>query len=603
MKRWTNFFCLLVFLSACKRDAPFKEEVDSTVEVPSSLPMQPLSLNDLSAFAQPTATWEIKAAAFGELQKPFDLQAKAGAGVLVNANAANTATQLSTTMQHGDLEMELDFLLPQNGQALILLQGRYAIQLQDTWQKNENTCGMLLGNAEASNQLAPVNACRAPGLWQHLRFYFQAPRFDSNGTKTSPAKILYLSLNDYTLFSEIELLTVSTGATDAAEVAEGPLVFSTLAGPIAFQNIKYKAYSLQRLQLENIQYKMYRGNWDKLPSLDTLPVAESGTRENLSVELESQADKYALAFSADLNVPIDGQYLFETHIDDGGDLLIDGKLVVHNDGEPGYGVERSLVNLTAGIHPMTMTYYQDVWGKTLLIYYEGPGIYRQTLGAPEMVKRGRERKPLVVNPTDGPELIRGFVNYKGVKRNFPISVGSPLGIHYSYDLEEGTLLQAWRGDFADVTEMWVGRGESQLLVPGNASTQMSAGVPIAQLSGPSAPWPAQLPDDFAVEGYDLDTEGYPLFRYRLKDAVFTDQILPTPEGYLERSIKLVEGEMPGDSYFRLAEGKIEALESGWFRVDGSYYIDVEGSETTGLDKGQLLVPLAGKSAIRYTLIW
>jgi hypothetical protein len=106
-----------------------------------------------------------------------------------------------------------------------------------------------------------------------------------------------------------------------------------------------------------------------------------------------------------------------------------------------------------------------------------------------------------------------------------------------------------------------------------------------------------------MEGYDIDADGYPVFRYRSDEVVFTDHIIPTPDGNIERTLSVVEGEAKSNQYMRLAEGKIEALESGWYRIDGQYYIDAEGAEIGGADKDQLIVPLAGKSSVMYTLIW
>lgn len=598
MKPWTYFICLLLLLAACKRDTAVAEEEVETTSIAASLPMGELALTDLSAFATPTSDWKLSGDVMASTEKNDDLQSTDGNGVLLG-----TAGEIATEMQHGDLEMQLEFLLPKEGQARLLLQAKYGIHLQDTWQQEDKSCGMILGSTAAENKTAPVNASRAPGLWQQLNFYFQAPRFDADGNKLSNAKFLYVKLNDYPLFQEQELEGPSDGLNAGGEAATGPLVLKALSGAVAFRNIKYKAYTLDSLGLKNIKFKLYKGNWDHLPQFDTVAVAESGEQSDLNIERETQSDKYGMTFTAQLEVPVAGEYLFETQIDDGGDLSIDGALLVHNDGEPGIGTERALITLTAGTHALDMSYYQDVWGKKLAIYYEGPSIRRQSLGLVEKTGPTRTRKKLVINPTEGPELIRSFVHHKGIKRNFPISVGSPTGVHFTYDLEEGTLLQTWRGEFADVTDMWVGRGHGQVLVPGNASMQVSAGVPVAQLNGLTADWPAEIPATFLIEGYDIDADGYPVFRYRADEVLFTDHILPTPDGNIERTVSIAEGAAKSNQYMRLAAGSIEALESGWYRIDGQYYIDVEGAEIGGADKDQLLVPLAGKSTVQYTLIW
>lgn len=595
--------CLLLILSSCQGDVTTAEEEPDAPTIPATLPKQDFPLNDLSAFTSPSAAWVIAGNAFAATPDA-DFQLSEGAGALVCNNETNSLTPLATQMEHGDLEMDLEFLLPKDGQAQLWLQGRYAIQLEDTWGKESQRCGMLLGSSSAEDHQAPVNASRAPGLWQHLSLYFEAARFDEGGNKQSNAKLHYLRLNGYTLLQNVELPAPSAGASNPDEVAEAPLVFASLQGAVAFKDIHYKAYTLDQLQVSNIQYKVYQGDWDHLPAVDTLTATDAGTKEDFDVEMEGLKDKFALSFSAQLDVPVAGEYLFETRIDDGGDLFIDGDLLIHNDGEPGMGTERGLIILTKGTHTIDLTYYQDVWGKRLFVFYEGPNIKRQSLGAKEVTEGPRKGpEKLVINPEDGPELIRSFVNHKGQKRNFPISVGSPLGIHYTFDLEEGTLLHAWRGAFADVTNMWVGRGHSQLLIPGNASAQATAGVSLAQLDDPKGTWPEGLPAGYSIDGYDLDGDGYPIFKYQYGGLQLSDQILPTNDGNIKRTITVDSGTPQSNQYVRLAAGQIEALESGWYRIDGEYYIDVEEATVGGANGDLLLVPLAGKEQVTYNLIW
>ncbi len=595
--------CLLFILSSCQGDTTTAEEEIEETTVPSTLPKQAFPLQDLSAFSPPSDNWVISGNAFASTTAS-DFSVAEGTGSLVCDNTTNSLAPLSTQLEHGDLEMDLEFLLPKDGQAQLWLQGRYAIQLEDTWGKKSQRCGMLLGSSSSDNHLAPVNASRAPGLWQHLSLYFEAARFDEGGKKLSNAKLHYLRLNGYTLLENVEIPAPSAGASNTEEVAEAALVFASVQGAVAFRAIRYKAYTLDQLQVNNIQYKVYQGDWDHLPDVDTLMATSSGAKEDFDVEMEGLKDKYAMSFSAQLEVPVAGEYLFETRIDDGGDLFIDGDLLIHNDGEPGMGTERGMVTLTKGTHTIDLTYYQDVWGKRLFVFYEGPNIKRQSLGAKEVTEGPRNGpKKLVINPAERPELIRSFVNHKGQKRNFPISVGSPLGIHYTFDLEEGTLLHAWRGEFADVTNMWVGRGHSQLLIPGNASAQASAGVSVAQMENPQEVWPEGLPDGYSIDGYDLDTDGYPVFKYQYGGLQLSDQVLPTNDGNIQRTITVESGTPQSNQYVRLAAGTIEALESGWYRVDGEYYIDVDEATIGGAHGDLLLVPLEGKERVTYSLIW
>ena len=103
-----------------------------------------------------------------------------------------------------------------------------------------------------------------------------------------------------------------------------------------------------------------------------------------------------------------------------------------------------------------------------------------------------------------------------------------------------------------------------------------------------------------MEGYDLDADGYPIFIYQFDGLHFKDQILPTNDGHLERQLEVTSGQAGAKHYFRLAKGQIDALESGWYRIDGEYYIDVAEAVVGGEQKDQLLVPLEGKKSVSYS---
>ena len=78
---------------------------------------------------------------------------------------------------------------------------------------------------------------------------------------------------------------------------------------------------------------------------------------------------FALQTSTILQVPADGDYVFQLNSDDGSKLSIDGNLVIDNDGlhqayGPGpddsqtVGMKEATINLKAGDHPLTLDYFQ-----------------------------------------------------------------------------------------------------------------------------------------------------------------------------------------------------------------------------------------------------
>ncbi|MCE9629516.1 MAG: HEAT repeat domain-containing protein [Planctomycetia bacterium] len=101
----------------------------------------------------------------------------------------------------------------------------------------------------------------------------------------------------------------------------------------------------------------------------------------LDVPQKTQREAFGLTFSGFLQVPMNGKYTFFLASDDGSRLYLDGKLVVNNDGLHGMGEKAGGVDLTAGSHPIAVTYFDNGGGNGLSLAWTGPDLPRQPLGA------------------------------------------------------------------------------------------------------------------------------------------------------------------------------------------------------------------------------
>ncbi len=605
--------CLLIV--ACKHDPPLETSSppDKVDEIPKSLPMKSVDLNDMSSFKVAGTNWEIKGGVYSDLNQEKSLEAKNGKGILVNQPTESDKANIMTTWEHGDIDFEVDFMIPKGSNSGIYLQGRYELQILDSWGKEKITsadCGGIYqrwddtqpeGQKGFEGTVPIVNASKAPGLWQNFKVEFQAPRFDEQGNKIQNAIFKKVYLNDFLIHDNVELTGPTRGPAFPAESATGPLFIQGDHGPIAFKNFKYKAYTLDKLSLTDISYEFFDGKDDKLPDFRQLTASKTGTLDSLDVNKASeQADGYRLRFTGKLTVPVAGAYLFSTRIDDGGELLIDGNSIVFNEGDPGFGEERGLVNLTKGDHDFVITYYQEVWGRLLVVDYEGPGIIKQSLASKMPVYAWqKKRAPILAVDLKQPEMLRAFVNHNGKKKTNILSVGDPQGVHYSFDLRSANLIKTWKGQFADVTKMWQGRGEPQLLQPMNTSIDLTGGLPIATLKSESAAWPSFIPEGFQFKGYEIDETNRPTFLYNYNTTQFTDQILPGNGGKsLIRTIrKMGEGT---NLYLRVASAdRIQQLPNGLYSVDGDYYI--KGADLLLRNENELILKV--KDEMVYEVHW
>ncbi|MGN6439044.1 MAG: 3-keto-disaccharide hydrolase [Agriterribacter sp.] len=441
-----------------------------------------IALNSLDAFTVSGDNWIVSSDAEGDLEKEGILKPIAGSGVLVNNQSKKNKAHLVTKENFGDVELELDFMMSKGANSGVYLQGRYEVQLFDSWAKANPTyvdCGGIYqrwNNTTNSGYegIAPlVNVARAPGLWQHLKIKFRAPRFNAQGVKTENAVFEEVYLNGVLVQQQASV----TGPTRASyfedEKTVGPLMIQGDHGNVAIRNIRYRALN-----------------------------ADNSTPEKIR-----------------------------------------------------------LVN------------------------------------------------PIIVTPENKPYLLRSFLSYGKAMVTHAISVGSPNQLNYSYDLKRGALLQVWRGQFADATDLWYERGEPyQRVVPMGSLIPLSDAPSVAALQdAASTPWPESASfDDVVLKGYTLDTERMPTFRYTLQNASVSDKVAIDGTTGITRTISVTGASAP--MYHRVIAAKtLKQVKKGWYlAADESLYIRFDEKakpviRTAGSGQ-ELLIPV-DNTAITYSLIW
>lgn len=581
-------------------------------EIITMLPFDTISLNDLSSFDNSGENWKIAGLVTSDYEKEHELSIEPGSGILVNDPQTDDNKNIRTTWKHGDLELKFEVMMPKGSNSGVYLQGRYEVQLFDSWGKEKSEHSDMGGIYQRWDENRPdgqkgyegvppeLNASLAPGLWQRYHLLFRAPRFDSSGKKMSNARFEFVYLNDQLIHKDVEVSGPTRAFHEEGETSEGPLYIQGDHGPVAFRNIEYKRYGLDTLALQNITYKVYAGKYDYIPDFDTMSPVSSGNADFFNLEVADKQEGFAIVFNGKLDVPVEGNYLFETQIDDGGDLVIDSQLVVHNEGEPGWGAERGLVRLTQGIHDIEMTFYQEVWSARLLVFYEGPGISRRPLGTFQKKEPWQlemeKQAPLVIDELEETEFVRSFVMYGDEKLTHAISVGDHNGINYSYDLNAGAIVKCWKGALGDVTDMWRGRGESQILQPLSPFVLLPRSFPVSD---------TKASEQFLqYHGYSIDQDRQPVFHYQLNGMEFDDKIV-SEDGHLIRKIQI--DKKPEEGYLvNLGEApKIIQLTNGLYSFDGQYYLSTQGLDwkIRHEENKDVLVADLNSNNISYKLIW
>ncbi|AHM63155.1 peptidase domain-containing protein [Flammeovirgaceae bacterium 311] len=162
-------------------------------------------------------------------------------------------------------------------------------------------------------------------------------------------------------------------------VYEFKLTVTDNSGATATDIMKLTVYP-DNTSSQGLSYQYYHGNWSMLPDFSTLTPVKTGTVANFSLEPRTQNSTYGLVFSGTIDISTAGTYTFYTTSDDGSKLYINGQEVVNNDGLHAAVEKSGAIYLTAGKHPILLSYFERYGsGDILDVSYEGPGISKQAI--------------------------------------------------------------------------------------------------------------------------------------------------------------------------------------------------------------------------------
>ncbi|HSB91908.1 MAG TPA: DUF1080 domain-containing protein [Flavitalea sp.] len=235
------------------------------------------------SFRQIGKNWISASNATGDYQVPNDLKPIKGEGILVNSAIAGKGDHLVTSQEFGDLELEVDIMLSKNSNSGIYLQGRYEIQLFDSWKKTSLSFSDIGGiysrwtdarqNYEGS---APImNVAKAPGLWQHLDIKFRAPRFNAKGEKISDARFDEVYLNGVLVQQGSSVTGPTRSSLYEDEKPTGPIMIQGDHGPVAIRNLKVRSAWRSRPAAADDQYSEPGSPyWDAVNSVIVEPASK-----------------------------------------------------------------------------------------------------------------------------------------------------------------------------------------------------------------------------------------------------------------------------------------------------------------------------------------
>jgi hypothetical protein len=575
------------------------------------------------SFWRPTnaKNWQVAGAVTADPFTNEAMKATKGKGILVNLPDAKNRANLVSAAEYGDVEVAFDFMMAKHSNSGFYLQGRYEVQLLDSWGQLQPTFGDC-GGIYARRRFVPKeelfegypplqNACAAPGLWQRMEISFRAPRFDASGKKTKNARIT-VRLNGILVQDNRELTGPTGGPISEQEAARGPFMIQGDHGPVAFRNIEVKEVGSTPPTAGPVTYEVVYGNFREIAEFKDKKPELTGTSEMLSWELARKENGFALRCRLNLEVKQPGKHLFQLQAGGNSVLSVAGKEVLPKQWTGSRNRRTATVELSPGSIPIEVLYYKmDGWlAPILALWVEGPDGSTGALHSLTSTLSLTPSDPIFLEAAT-PTTFRSFVDYyeKGdFKKRIvhAVNVGHPNGLHYTYDADNGALAQLWKGAFLNTSPMWDDRGDGSARPRGAVlslgdhpalCTMEELGQPIGTAPSAGA--------GFRALGYDLEQD-LPVFRYQLYGAEVHDRWRIMDQKYLKRTLEL-KGNASSPLYCRLAvAAQMEEVQPGLYAVDQHrYYLELPaGLQPKIVESGGLkvlYVPVTNE--LTYSILW
>ena len=128
MKNYIIVFLAASLLFACKKDIVEIEDMEETfTEELTALPYQEIPLKDLSTFKPTSDNWKIVGNTYVEMGKEKTIKGDKGSGLLLNIQNNTTKDNIFFNFELGDMELELDVMMPVRSNSGIYFEGTYEV--------------------------------------------------------------------------------------------------------------------------------------------------------------------------------------------------------------------------------------------------------------------------------------------------------------------------------------------------------------------------------------------------------------------------------------------------------------------------------------------
>lgn len=175
--------------------------------------------------------------------------------------------------------------------------------------------------------------------------------------------------------AEAKVIPRGNGACEVAlntlPPAGAPAQALTLRSP-ELERMPLQVLPARESGLRGMRYAYYTGAWSALPDFRQLTPAREGVAEAFSLQPRDRDDGFAFVYEGFVRIEHSGRHVFFTASDDGSRLFIGDTLVVDNDGLHGVQARSGAIELTPGLHPFTVQYFERDGGEALEVWHAPP---------------------------------------------------------------------------------------------------------------------------------------------------------------------------------------------------------------------------------------
>jgi hypothetical protein len=320
---------------------------------------------------------------------------------VVNANGPNKPDGISGFLGYANTETQItlawsDNPTPQNNETGFeiyrgpTITGPFSLITTTIANANSFIDTGLTPNTTYYYLIRPINASSAgpvsPTIGVPTKVDAIAPTAPSNlavaGTSPSSVSLTWTAATDnvgvyrYDIYKNgVKVLAVNDVQGTVYNLTQGEVYNFTVKARDITGNSSTQSNQVTASAVNNgLNYKAYQGTWTTLPDFTALTPVKIGNTANIDLSVRPSDTNYAMYWEGVINIPVAGNYTFETNSDDGSRLYIGGYgstyQVVNNDGAHGAQYRSGIKNFaTPGQYPIVITYFNATGGMSMNIYW------------------------------------------------------------------------------------------------------------------------------------------------------------------------------------------------------------------------------------------